>query len=721
MSDLRVAGQSCDSGQVEVTMSREVELEATLRYPGGRLASSRFELVDGGGTVAWSAGTGLAYNGWLRTAKVSYVDLVDGATYRLLASAADVGTGVGAPAVECAVTFRVAPIERPFLVPVTGRPAVYVQHEVRGGPGVEGAFSADGRREADVSSIDVSVDGEATWQRYDVTEAPVFPFVPQRAGDTVITVRWVDTTGLVGPTGRYVARVGGAGEGAETPRAVVARVPVDPDVTDALVPLELRLSDDIAQPTGSVEIRSGTRTIASAVMETRTVTVQIDRASIGAGDTTLGIDYRAFPGDTAWSTEFVMCVNECALRPGTVTISGEPATGNHVRAESSGFGPEPARVSYQWLVDGKAIPGATEQGYAPAPWEGGRQLSVEVTASRPGFADATVRSASHRVRIVKDPVILASAHVSKSGWTAEIGWDGSRLHTVGTTGESRSIEALGFWIGAPEEGTTDISASSMKISAHVSNLGWLPEVPGGRHVAGTTGRGLPLQALRFALDGPLADRYDVYYRTHVQELGWLGWAKNGEVAGTTGYGLATEAIQITLVWKGRPAPAGTGRPAAYDKVRDTALLRYQAHVQDIGWQRYVSSGGRAGTTGQARRVEALRFDLPGAPSGRIMATAHVQDLGWRPPAAPGTVVGTSGRALRVEAFRLSLDGTLGRWYDVYYRTHAQNLGWLGWAKNGASSGTAGYAYRLEAVEVVLVPKGAPAPGAAARPSFVQKR
>ena len=39
---------------------------------------------------------------------------------------------------------------------------------------------------------------------------------------------------------------------------------------------------------------------------------------------------------------------------------------------------------------------------------------------------------------------------------------------------------------------------------------------------------------------------NVKYETHVQNIGWQGWKKNGEVAGTEGQGLRLEAIQIRL-------------------------------------------------------------------------------------------------------------------------------------------------------------------------------
>ena len=38
-------------------------------------------------------------------------------------------------------------------------------------------------------------------------------------------------------------------------------------------------------------------------------------------------------------------------------------------------------------------------------------------------------------------------------------------------------------------------------------------------------------------------------------------------------------------------------------------MSYRAHVQGIGWQAWKSDGATAGTTGQARRVEAIQVRL----------------------------------------------------------------------------------------------------------------
>ena len=39
---------------------------------------------------------------------------------------------------------------------------------------------------------------------------------------------------------------------------------------------------------------------------------------------------------------------------------------------------------------------------------------------------------------------------------------------------------------------------------------------------------------RSGVTGEAAEQYDVYYRVHAQDYGWLGWTKNGENAGTSG-------------------------------------------------------------------------------------------------------------------------------------------------------------------------------------------
>jgi len=67
-------------------------------------------------------------------------------------------------------------------------------------------------------------------------------------------------------------------------------------------------------------------------------------------------------------------------------------------------------------------------------------------------------------------------------------------------------------------------------------------------------RSSKVRAMKISLTGEAANRYDIYYRTHVQNLGWLGWAKNGELAGSF-KDLRLEGYQVMMVEKGSPAPS----------------------------------------------------------------------------------------------------------------------------------------------------------------------
>ena len=60
------------------------------------------------------------------------------------------------------------------------------------------------------------------------------------------------------------------------------------------------------------------------------------------------------------------------------------------------------------------------------------------------------------------------------------------------------------------------------------------------------------------LTGDLAENFDVFYRIHVEGVGWLGWAKNGEEAGSTGYGKKLEGIEVKIFKKGDSKAPETG-------------------------------------------------------------------------------------------------------------------------------------------------------------------
>lgn len=124
----------------------------------------------------------------------------------------------------------------------------------------------------------------------------------------------------------------------------------------------------------------------------------------------------------------------------------------------------------------------------------------------------------------------------------------------------------------------------------------------------------------------------------------------------------------------------------------------------------------AGTTGEAKRVEGIKIALRDQEyKGGIQYKTHVEDYGWQDWVSDGASSGTTGKAKRLEAIQIRLTGEMAEKYDVYYRTHIENFGWLDWAKNGESAGSEGYAYRMEGVQIEIVPKDGAAPGKTATP------
>ena len=306
--------------------------------------------------------------------------------------------------------------------------------------------------------------------------------------------------------------------------------------------------------------------------------------------------------------------------------------------------------------------------------------------------------------VTAGPHVSVTAHVSSVGWLGTVS-DGA---TAGTTGRSLSLEAVKVSLSNAE------ASGSIEVNAHVSNIGWQGWDEPSASEGGTTGQSRSIEALQFRLTGEMAGLYDVYYRVHAANIGWMGWAKDGEDAGTTGYGRQLEAVQVRLVRKGDPAPSADGSDVDYAFKKKPMRVSYRAHVAGIGWQAPVEDGAAAGTTGQGRAIEDLMVSLSSSDysdGSSVQVDAHVAGIGWQGWEEPSpSEGGTTGQARAVEAVRLRLTGELADDYDVWYRVHASNIGWMGWAKDGEDAGTTGMACPVEAVQVKLVRKGAAAPG-----------
>lgn len=155
--------------------------------------------------------------------------------------------------------------------------------------------------------------------------------------------------------------------------------------------------------------------------------------------------------------------------------------------------------------------------------------------------------------------------------------------------------------------------------------------------------------------------------------------------------------------------ANVGNTYATDSTTTTSTtpsISYTTHVQDIGWQNYVSDGQVSGTTGQAKRLEAIKIKVnSGGQDLHVNYSTHVQAIGWQNYVSDDQLSGTTEQAKRLEAIKINLTGAEAANYDVYYRVHAETYGWMDWVKNGDMAGTTGQAKRLEAIQIVIVKKG----------------
>ncbi|MBW3572956.1 MAG: hypothetical protein KY467_17815 [Gemmatimonadetes bacterium] len=151
--------------------------------------------------------------------------------------------------------------------------------------------------------------------------------------------------------------------------------------------------------------------------------------------------------------------------------------------------------------------------------------------------------------------------------------------------------------------------------------------------------------------GPLASHSSsasVEYQVHMQNYGWEAWVGNGQVAGHPGEGLRLEAFALN--WYSGAFNGGPFEPCWDGVCPEPPRVCYQAHVQDYGWQAPVCGNGQyVGTTGQARRMEAVAIWLEGDTDEGICYEVYVQTYGWQGLSCNGQVAGTTGQGLRLEA------------------------------------------------------------------------
>jgi hypothetical protein len=151
-----------------------------------------------------------------------------------------------------------------------------------------------------------------------------------------------------------------------------------------------------------------------------------------------------------------------------------------------------------------------------------------------------------------EPSVTYNTHVQNVGWQNYVNMN----QFSGTEGQSLRLEGIHVKL---DTGSYDLG---IEYQTHIQNIGWEAEisdtwdgnpVPGWKTsnvTAGTYGRAWRLEGIKIRLTGADADKFDILYKTHIQNVGWeKEWKKNGEMSGTHGQSLRLEGIYIQLVKK----------------------------------------------------------------------------------------------------------------------------------------------------------------------------
>jgi Purple acid Phosphatase, N-terminal domain/Calcineurin-like phosphoesterase len=114
--------------------------------------------------------------------------------------------------------------------------------------------------------------------------------------------------------------------------------------------------------------------------------------------------------------KFVFTRMSGQMAPGAPSIEGTVSVGRTVSADPGQWSASSVALSYQWLLDGTAIEGATSQAYTVASADQGNELQVRVTGELEGFRATSATSAAILVAGAK----LQPSAVTVSG-TFEVG------------------------------------------------------------------------------------------------------------------------------------------------------------------------------------------------------------------------------------------------------------------------------------------------------------
>jgi uncharacterized protein YjdB len=208
---------------------------------------------------------------------------------------------------------------------------------------------------------------------------------------------------------------------------------------------------------------------------------------------------------------------------------------------------------------------------------------------------------------VQDVRIQYRAFVQDRGW---LDWQ-NEGGNAGTTGESRRIEAFEMRVVQGPPGT------KIKYRALVQDFGWEGIYREDGQTSGTTNTGKQIEAIQVGLElPPGAPPNYLHLEPYVADWQWIGYVRDFWIAGTVGQSRRMEAFHA-YVSRERPEPA-------------RIQVAYNANPRGVGYQGWRRNGEEAGTRGESRPLNTFKAVLFNYPEGmKIDYRCYVQDQDWQ--------------------------------------------------------------------------------------------
>lgn len=229
----------------------------------------------------------------------------------------------------------------------------------------------------------------------------------------------------------------------------------------------------------------------------------------------------------------------------------------------------------------------------------------------------------------------------------------------------------------------------LEFQCHVSNIGWMDWIQNG-DIGGTQGKALPIEAIRIRLK----PRYSalglhIKYKVHVTNIGWMDWVQDGDIAGTTGRAYSVQAIQMKITDE-------TGN------IANEYELYYGSHISELGWEKTSAINGEiSGTVGRNLPIEAIQIGVFRVQPDFLKVESYVKKLGWIDPTE--AVAGTTGRALPLQGIKLSLPKSISQFGNhIQYRVYLEDQGWTSWVQDGQVAGLPDKNLSIKAVQIKII-------------------